>query len=180
MRFVSILTLLVTFEDNWIVEMEMNHWMSFLPCTYVDQACQSPYEAHKNIGIIQISLCNLKPIDKFFSKNWHSFEFRCNWFSILLISYNDMCWLDKGQFSILVFNYYVDATMPGWARNATYKYVKDLGHWPSILSSMIGKLLEKLFSDRSNKLRFAILHIEGGRDPLRWLKLRSLFKNQWT
>jgi hypothetical protein len=42
--------------------------MSFLPCTYVDQACQSPYEAHKNIGIIQISLCNLKPIDKFFSK----------------------------------------------------------------------------------------------------------------
>jgi hypothetical protein len=41
-------------------------------------------------------------------------------------------------------------------------------------------LLEKLFSDRSNKLRFAILHIEGGRDPLRWLKLRSLFNNQWT
>jgi hypothetical protein len=85
LRFVSILTLLVVFEDNWIVEMEMNHWMSFLPCTYVDQACQSPYEAHKNIGIIQISLCNLKRIDKFFSKNWRSFEFRCNWFSILLI-----------------------------------------------------------------------------------------------
>jgi hypothetical protein len=68
--------------------------------------------------------------------------------------------------------------MPGWAGNATYKYVKDLGHWPSILSSMIGKLLEKLFSDRSNKLRFAILHIEGGRDPLSRLKLRSLFNNQ--
>jgi hypothetical protein len=56
--------------------------------------------------------------------------------------------------------------MPSWGRNATYKYVKDFGHWPSILSFMIGKLLEKLFSDRSNILRFVILHIEGERDPL--------------
>jgi hypothetical protein len=55
--------------------------------------------------------------------------------------------------------------MLGWARNATYKY-KDFGHWPSILSFMIGKLLVKLFPDRSNTLRFVILHIEGGRDPL--------------
>jgi hypothetical protein len=53
-----VLTLLVAFVDNWIVEMETNHWMSFLSWTYVDQACQSPSGAHKNIGIIQISLCN--------------------------------------------------------------------------------------------------------------------------
>jgi hypothetical protein len=56
--------------------------------------------------------------------------------------------------------------MPGWARNVTYKYVKDFGHWPLILSFMIGKLLKKLFLDRSNTLRFVIFHIECGRDPL--------------
>jgi hypothetical protein len=44
----------------------------------------------------------------------------------------------------------------------------------SFTTGRLGRLFEKLFSDRSRTLILELAHIEGGSDPLSLLKLRFL------
>jgi hypothetical protein len=69
-----------------------------------------------------------------------------------------------------------DGNEPLRAFPARFKFVKDFGQMNifSFTTGRLGRLFEKLFSDRSRTLILELAHIEGGSDPLSLLKLRFL------